>query len=72
MRQDGEVGVKLLSNAVARLEGDKLVCRLHHNVDVGLLTDVICELAALLPDAVARDDEGNVLDGRAPGTVVRA
>ena len=64
LRQDGAVGVKVLSNEVAAFDGEKLECQLQHNTDVELLSEVLCELAALIPDAVVRDEEGNTLVAR--------
>ena len=65
LRQGGALGVKVLSNAVAVLDGETLECQLQPDTDVELLGEVLCELAALIPDAVVRDEEGNGL--RAPG-----
>lgn len=60
LEQDGAVGVKVLSNAVAVLEeGGTLSCQLDGDQDVDLLTDTLKELASLIPDAVVRDEEGN-------------
>ena len=66
LRQDGAIGVKVLSNAVAVYDGQTLQCQFDHNTDVGLflLSEVLCELAALIPDAVVRDDEGNAVTPR--------
>ena len=66
LRRDGAVGVKVLSDAVAVLDGDVLTCQLQQDADVDLLSETLCELAALIPDAVVRDEEGNTVhSGRA-------
>lgn len=64
LRQDGAVGVRVLSNEVAVFDGEKLACQLRHDTDVDLLSEVLCELATLIPDAVVRDGEGNTLVAR--------
>ena len=64
LRHEGAIGVKVLSNAVAVFGGGTLECQLQHNTDVDLLSEVLCELAALIPDAVVRDQEGNTLLAR--------
>ena len=56
--------MKVLSNAVAVFDGGALECQLQHNTDVGLLSEVLCELAALIPDAFVRDEEGNTVLAR--------
>ena len=61
LRQDGAIGVKVLSNAVAVFNGEGLECQLQHSTDVDLLSEVLCELAALIPDAVVRDEERNTV-----------
>ena len=64
LKQDGATGVKVLSNAVAVFNGEALECQLQHDTDVRLLSEVLCELAALIPDAVVRDEEGNAVSTR--------
>ena len=62
LREEGALGVRVLSNAVAVLEeGGRLSCRVERGVDTELLTRTLCELAALIPDAVVEDEEGNAL-----------
>lgn len=63
LREAGQVGIRVLSNAVAVLEEDgHLSCRVERGVDTDLLTRTLCELAGLIPDAVVEDEEGNVLE----------
>ena len=64
LRQDGAVGVKVLSDAVAVFNGVALECQCRHDDDLDLLSEVLCELAALIPDAVVRDGEGNTVRAR--------
>ena len=61
LHEEGQVGVRVLSNAVAVFEDSgHLSCRVERGVDTELLTRTLCELAGLIPDAVVEDEEGNV------------
>ena len=61
LRQDGAIGVRVLSNEVAVYDGEKLQCQLDHDTDIDRLSEALCELAALIPDAVVRDEQGNTI-----------
>lgn len=63
VEQDGFVGVRVLSNAVAIFNRQGLKCQVRHGVDMDLLAEALCGLAGLIPGAVVRDDEGNALSG---------
>ena len=60
VQEDGAVGIKVLSTAVAVLEdGGTLSCRLDPNMEgdeIDLLEETLREIAALIPDAVLEDE----------------